>query len=60
MSRRGTERKNWVTLIALLLVLLVALGIIVEEFGDPQTKARLRGWIPGAQSSGGPVAPSNP
>ena len=47
MSRRGTRRKNWATLVVLLVVLVAALAIVVIEFADPATKARLYGWVPG-------------
>ncbi len=51
MSRRGTKRKNWVTLLVLLLVLLAALAVIVMEFASPATRGRLHGWLPTGQSS---------
>ena len=44
MSRRGNRRKNWATLVVLALVLIGALAVVVLEFADPATKARLYGW----------------
>ena len=60
MSRRGTRRKNWATLLILLLVLLAALAVVVLEFADPATKGRLYGWLPGQPLAAAPAAPSNP
>jgi hypothetical protein len=44
MSRRGNRRRNWATLVVLTLVLIGALAVVVLEFADPATKARLYGW----------------
>lgn len=60
MSRRGTKRKNWTTLIVLLIVLIAAFMVIVLEFADPATKGMLYGWLPGQPPATAPVAPSNP
>ena len=51
MSRRGTQRKNWATLLVLLVVLLAALVLVVIEFADPATKGRLYGWLPASKSA---------
>jgi uncharacterized membrane protein YdfJ with MMPL/SSD domain len=51
MSRRGTRRKNWATLLVLIVVLIVALGVVVIEFADPATKGRLHGWLPASKSA---------
>jgi hypothetical protein len=60
MSRRGTRRKNWATLLVLLVVLVVALAVVVIEFADPATKGRLYGWLPAKPPATAPAAPSHP
>jgi hypothetical protein len=31
--------------------LIAALAVVVIEFADPATKARLYGWVPGGQTA---------